>query len=288
MRARSALFTLFGDVVRPMGGEAWLSTITAAMGTLGFNPQAVRTALHRMTGESWVEPRRAGRYAAYRLTDRGVTRLDEAAERIYRLRTRPWDGSWRMLVTPGLDEVDGDGELAAELGWIGFGRLEPTVWVSPHDHGRAVEAVLDRMPPAARSAVTRMTARVDGPDDTLAHRAWDLDRLRTDHRAFLDEWTDVQVPTDGEAAFASRLRLVHRWRSFLFADPGLPAAVLPEDWLGQQAAEAFRQAYEALLEPSLAWYGEQREAAAGTAGPTQTPHPVTADPNPFAQGLAAL
>ena len=29
MRARSALFTLFGDVVRPMGGEAWLSTITA-------------------------------------------------------------------------------------------------------------------------------------------------------------------------------------------------------------------------------------------------------------------
>ena len=193
-----------------------------------------------------------------------------------------------MLITPGLDEFDGDGELAAELGWIGFGRLEPTVWVSPHDHGRAVEAVLDRMPPAARSALTRMTARVEGPDDTLAHCAWDLDRLRADHRAFLDEWTDVQVPADGEAAFASRLRLVHRWRSFLFADPGLPAAVLPEDWLGQQAAETFRQAYEALLEPSLAWYGEQREAAAGTAGPTQTPHPVTADPNPFAQGLAAL
>ena len=47
MRARSALFTLFGDVVRPMGGEAWLSTITAAMGTLAFDiadPDGARLA----------------------------------------------------------------------------------------------------------------------------------------------------------------------------------------------------------------------------------------------------
>ena len=32
---------------------------------------------------------------------------------------------------------------------------------------------------------------------------------------------------------------MHEWRKFLFADPGLPAELLPEDWPGHTAAERF-------------------------------------------------
>lgn len=248
MRARSALFTLFGDVVRPLGGEAWLSAITAAMGTVGINPQAVRTALHRMAAEGWVEPRKEGRYAAYRLTGRGEDRLNEAAERIYRLGTEPWDGRWRVVLASGLDP---DGEVAAELEWIGYGRVQPGVWVSPRDHGDAVTTLLRG---ADAGAVTELEAVSSAADSDLAGRAWDLAALRVRHEAFLADWATAEVPADGESAFATRLRLVHEWRGFLFSDPGLPEEVLPDDWLGTKAAEVFTATHAALLPPSQAWY----------------------------------
>lgn len=240
MRARSALFTLFGDVVRPEGGEAWLSRITAAMGTLDFSPQAVRTALHRMAGEGWVEPRKVGRYAAYRLTERGARRLDRAAERIYRLRSRPWDGGWRLLVVEGAVTPD----VAAELSWIGFGRLREGVWVSPHDHEEAGDLV---------EGVTFTRAAV-ADDVELAGRAWDLDGLAEGHRAFIARWSGAEVPDDPAEAFGTRLRLVHDWRKFLFLDPGLPEAVLPAGWPGVEAAEVFAATYDRLVPTASAWW----------------------------------
>lgn len=277
MRARSALFTLFGDVVRPAGGEAWLSTLTKAMTLLGFQAPAVRTALHRMVGEGWVEPRREGRYAAYRLTDRGVARLEEAAERIYRLRSRAWDGRWHVLVARDRGRVEA---AAKELEWVGFGRLADGVWVSPHDHRAAVEA-LD-----LGDAVIELADAGTRDDQTVAGQAWDLAGLRTQHQTFLRTWTDVETPTEPAAAFALRVNLVHQWRKFLFLDPGLPLEVLPDNWPGTAAAERFRSVYEAVLEPSWTWY---HAAQADHEGISPRPLDGLADgPNPFAAGLAAL
>jgi phenylacetic acid degradation operon negative regulatory protein len=239
VRARSALFTLLGDVVRPAGGEAWLTTLTACMGTLDFTPQATRTALHRMAAEGWVEPRRAGRYAAYRLTPRGAERLDEAAERIYRLRGADWDGRWRLLVSPAASR---DPDRARELSWIGFGRLTTDTWVSPHDH-------------QAPDGIAFLAER-NGHDTEIVATAWDLDGLADGYRAFTARWQKVRPPTDPAAAFAIRIRLVHDWRGFLFSDPGLPDALLPGDWVGRDAARAFGELYEALRPASERFYAE--------------------------------
>jgi len=247
VQTRSALFTLFGDIVRPSGGEAWLTALTAAMGALGFTPEATRTTLHRMAAEGWVEPRRAGRYAFYGLTPRGVARLDEAAARIYRLRA-DWDGRWRLLLTP-----EPRPEQARELGWMGFGRLGDGVWVSPHDHGRQPATLL--------GPATLAVEALSGPDDSrIVARAWDLGALRAGHQAFLDHWAAQPVPEDPRAAFVQRIQLVHHWRGFLFDDPGLPAALLPADWLGGTAARSFRDRYEALTGPAWTWWSEQTAA----------------------------
>ena len=42
------------------------------------------------------------------------------------------------------------------------------------------------------------------------------------------------------AVFALRSSLVHEWRKFLFTDPGFPAALLPPNWPGHQAARVFQ------------------------------------------------
>lgn len=273
MRARSVLFTLFGDVVRPAGGEAWLATITAAMGLLDIQPPTVRTALHRMTGEGWVAPRREGRYSAYTLTPRGVARLEEAAERIYRLRSLPWDGRWRLLAAPALPAA-----TRPELEWVGYGELQPGLWVSPHDHAGALDGM------DLGEGTLRFDRAASRADAAIADRVWDLAGLADQHRRFLADWEPLASapPSDPAAAMALRLQLVHRWRKFLFTDPGLPDDVLPDDWPGHRAAELFAHVYEALREPSWRWYHDaQDRLGAGSA-------PDVPDESPFAAGLAAL
>ncbi len=276
MKARSALFTLFGDVIRPAGGEAWLSVITGCMATLGFSGPAVRTALHRMGSEGWVEPRREGRYAAYRLTERGVARLDQAAARIYRLRSLEWDGRWRLLLAPGLTDAD----RVAELEWMGYGRLQPGVWVHPHPHPAAALAL-------AGPDATAVDGGAVSDDAELAARAWALEDLRAEHLRFLADWADAAVPQDPAAMLGMRLRLVHRWRAFLFLDPGLPAEVLPDPWPGVRAAQRFADVHEQLREGSWTYY---RQLQAGV--PAQLTPVGDADrgdaPSPFTQGLAAM
>jgi phenylacetic acid degradation operon negative regulatory protein len=241
VRAQSALFTLFGDVVRPSGGEAWLSALIDAMGALGFTPEATRTALSRMAAEGWVEPRRAGRYAAYRLTGKGVDRLEEAAARIYRLRATAWDGRWRLLILDATDEV------ARRLAWTGYGRLPGGVWVSPHDH-------------QVGEGLAFCSTTED--DRRIVTEAWDLSALRAAHEGFLARWGAPDgLPPQPEAAFVERIRLVHDWRSFLFLDPGLPTALLPADWLGETAAARFHDRYEWVSGAAWAWWSERQATA---------------------------
>ncbi|MBA2528559.1 MAG: PaaX family transcriptional regulator [Euzebyales bacterium] len=256
------------------------------MDALGFTPEATRTALHRMAAEGWVEPSRVGRYAAYRLTPQGVDRLEEAAARIYRLRAADWDGRWRLLVGPLTSAARRpDAELRRALRWMGFGRLTPDVWVSPHPHGDRLRRLLDG--PGLDASSLRFVA--EGPNDRsedarIVATAWDLAELRHAHAEFIARWRDHPVPDGPQEAFTTRIRLVHHWRSFLFLDPGLPAALLPADWLGEEAAETFRCLYEAVDDGAWSYY-DQLVAAA-----PPLPHAAARSPaaSPFAQGLAAL
>ncbi|MGH3664614.1 MAG: PaaX family transcriptional regulator [Egibacteraceae bacterium] len=308
MRARSALFTLFGDVVRPAGGDAWLTCLTACMGALGFSPEATRTALHRMTAEGWVAPRKVGRYAVYRLTDKGVDRLEEAAARIYRLRAVGWDGCWRLLAAG--EPVRDEGPLGRALHWMGFGRLSSDLWVSPHPHGARLTRLLadhglgDRavrfLASGSAEPVASGSAKpvADGPAEQLADggataqdarivaTAWDLGALRQAHTEFIDRWTAVAASDDPREAFETRIRLVHHWRSFLFLDPGLPAPLLPPDWLGHAAAGTFRDLYQAVDQPAWTFYDAL--AAEGPPLPGVAVRPRHRSASPFARGLDAL
>jgi phenylacetic acid degradation operon negative regulatory protein len=259
LRARSALFTLFGDVIRPAGGTAWLTTITACMQALDFTPEATRTALHRMAAEGWVAPSKVGRFSAYRLTDRGVERLDEAAARIYRLRAADWDGHWHVLVCPAAGR---DSAVSSALRWMGHGRLSADVWISPHRQGERLARLLDAHGLTGSSVRLDSAATSDPAENArIVDVAWDLSELRTAHQAFIDQWGDLTPPPEPQTAFVTRIRLVHHWRSFLFLDPGLPSRLLPADWLGDAAADIFRRLYAAVDDAAWTFYDELSAAA---------------------------
>jgi len=121
VRARSMLFTLFGDYVRHYGGTIWVGSLITLMAQFGFTAPAVRAAVSRMARQGLLTPIRAGRASYYALSPRGRDRIEEAAQRIFKLHPERWDGLWRLLLVPGVtSDPARRADLHRELGWMGF------------------------------------------------------------------------------------------------------------------------------------------------------------------------
>jgi phenylacetic acid degradation operon negative regulatory protein len=96
------------------------------------------------------------------------------------------------------------------------------------------------------------TAGTAGATD-LVRRAWDLTEIAAAYERFVAELrpvvSGVTARSADEEAYSARFRLVHAWRTFLFRDPQLPPALLPEHWPGTGAASFFDK-HAARLRPA--------------------------------------
>jgi phenylacetic acid degradation operon negative regulatory protein len=95
-----------------------------------------------------------------------------------------------------------------------------------------------------------------GDEPALVHEAWDLPTLAREYAEFLAEFENAPAAGD-EAAFAALTRMVHAWRRFPFRDPGLPAALLPPDWVGQRAREVFVRRRSTWGPVAARWFAQR-------------------------------
>jgi phenylacetic acid degradation operon negative regulatory protein len=250
VNARSALFDLYGDHLRTRGAQAPVASLVRLLAPLGITAPAVRTAVSRMVRQGWLAPVRLAGGPGYALTPRATRRLDEAAERIYRHGDQHWDGRWRVLIVDRVPERARRERVRAALRYLGYAPLGETTWISPRG---SVE--LDGLLAAERLRAERFQATFEGDPHGLLRRAWDLDGLARAYRGWLAMAAGlvagVGPDTTDEMVFAQRSILVHEWRKFLFTDPGLPAALLPVPWPGDDAARLFH-AESARLLPAAA------------------------------------
>ena len=86
MQARSALFDLYGDYLRPRGGRAPVAALVKLLAPLGIAAPAVRTAVSRMVRQGWLHPLRLGSGPGYLLTPK--------AARWPTVRWPPWTCGW--------------------------------------------------------------------------------------------------------------------------------------------------------------------------------------------------
>ena len=68
---------------------------------------------------------------------------------------------------------------------------------------------------------------------------------------------DCQEPA---SCFVRRFMLVHDYRAFALLDPYLPAALLPDDWAGAEAARVFERYHDVLTLPAERYVREVCDA----------------------------
>jgi len=255
MQARSALFDLYGDHLRPRGGRAPVAALVRLLAPLDIAAPAVRTAVSRMVRQGWLVPVRLVDGPGYQLTVRAVRRLDEAAARIYRTEQPSWDGTFDLLVLEPPGRRADLARISATLTYLGYGSLGATTWVAPRPADEVGPLLAEAGVVYERFAATHAAGTAGA--SALVRRAWDLANLARAYEGFTAEQTDAltrpapvaTAPDPDEAAYAARFRLVHAWRTFLFRDPQLPPALLPARWPGTAAAELF-DAHAARLRPA--------------------------------------
>lgn len=263
---QSMIFTIYGDYIRHYGNKIWIGSLIRLLKEFGHNEQSVRVSVSRMMKQGWIESEKKGNKSYYFLTQRGKARMEEAAIRIFKLAPDDWDGKWRMLMyTIPEDKRQIRDELRKELLWSGFGSFSNGCWISPNNLEKEVKLLIEKYEIQAYTDFFVSSYRGPQADRTLVEKSWPLQEIEGKYQEFISTYSRNFIVhqsmmskgqmTDAEC-FVERTKLVHEYRKFLFADPGLPKKLLPEIWTGHHAALLFEQYYKLLAQSASQFFEE--------------------------------
>jgi phenylacetic acid degradation operon negative regulatory protein len=243
--ARSLLLTMLGEYILPRPEGVWQETLVTALVSVGYTHHAARQALARSTRDGWLCAQRHGRRARLSLTDGTADLLRTGAERIYSFGAPwQWDRRWLVVVLRVPEESRAvRHQLRSRLAWAGLGSLGGGIWLTPHVEREAeLAAAIGEEPAAVAQSFVAEFGSIGDPVQ-LVSEGWDLDRVRDQYVAFIEDFSRVR-PTTPEACFRQQTLLVHAWRKFPFLDPDLPAAMLPAGWPRARAHTLFADRHE--------------------------------------------
>ena len=242
---RQLIVTVYGLYSRDKGGWMSVASLISLLADLGVDEPAVRSSISRLKRRGILHASRRSGAAGYELSDEALAIVREGDHRIFRReRARPGDG-W-LLAVFSVPEAERHKRhvLRSRLARLGFGNAAPGVWVAPAHLQDATTDMLHRLGLDPYADLFRADHVAFGDLAGKVRRWWDLDQLERLYSQFLDangpllhRWHSH--PADEREAFADYVRVLTDWRRLPYLDPGLPAELLPGNWIGIRAAELF-------------------------------------------------
>ncbi|MER7760605.1 PaaX family transcriptional regulator C-terminal domain-containing protein [Streptomyces sp. NPDC097619] len=252
---RSLIVTFYGAYGRPEQGPVPVAALVRLLGAAGVDPPSVRSSVSRLKRRGFLVPARTASGAAgYALSEEARELLADGDRRIYRSAgATEEDGSWLLAVFSVPEQERNKRHLLrSRLARLGFGTAAPGVWIAPGRLYEETRHTLDRLQLGGYTDLFRGEHLGFAPTAEAVSRWWDLAAIAKQHEEFLDrhgpvlrEWSNG--PDLGpERAYRDYLSALDSWRRLPYADPGLPAALLPADWPGERAAAVFAGLHERL------------------------------------------
>ena len=245
VQPRALIVTIYGLYAREAGGWLSVAALIRLMAGLGADETAVRSSISRLKQRGVLEPDRRDGAAGYALSALGRGILDEGDRRIFdRPRARLGDG-W-LLAVFSVPEAERQKRhvLRSQLARLGFGTAAPGVWIAPAHLHEATVGTLRRLGLDSYADLFRADHIAFGDLAAKVRQWWDLDQLERLYGQFLDAHGPLlrrwrSDPGGEREAFADYVRVLTDWRRLPYLDPGLPAELLPGNWIGARAAELF-------------------------------------------------
>jgi phenylacetic acid degradation operon negative regulatory protein len=259
-RLRHLIVTVYGLYARSDGGWLSVAALIRLLADLGVDEPAVRSAISRLKRRGILESRRQAGSAGYQLSAEALAILREGDARIFRQRRAMLADGW-LLAVFSVPEAERHRRhvLRSELTRLGFGMVAPGVWIVPAHPDDATAETLRRLGLESYADLFHAEHLAFGDPVGKVRSWWDLDELERRYEAFIRAYEPALArlkrsgPRSGEEAFAPYVRVLTDWRQLPYLDPGLPAELLPEGWIGIRAAEEFFTLRSMLEEPARAY-----------------------------------
>ncbi|MGW8601528.1 PaaX family transcriptional regulator [Streptomyces sp. NPDC055893] len=269
---RSLIVSLYGAYGRtPHGSPMPVAALIRLLAVLGVDAPSVRSSVSRLKRRGLLLPgRTADGAAGYALSDDARRLLDDGDRRIY-ARTEPKLSEGWVLAVFSVPEAERHKRhlLRSRLARLGFGTAAPGVWIAPARLYDETRNALERLELSPYVDLFRGDHLGYAATAGAVARWWDLPaiaRLHEDflaaHEPVLRAWRaapagadapgdavapgDAAAPGGAEAAYRDYLLALDSWRRLPYADPVLPAELLPDDWPGRRSAEVFTALHELL------------------------------------------
>jgi phenylacetic acid degradation operon negative regulatory protein len=249
----SLILSFYGAYGRAeLGGSVPVATLVRVMAAAGVDAPSVRSAVSRLKRRGLLVSERTGGAAAYGLSADARQMLADGDRRIYGAPAADRD-DW-LLVVFSVPESQRHKRhlLRSRLAGLGFGTAAPGVWIAPGTLHEETRHTLERLDLASYVDLFRGAHTGFTPTAEAVRRWWDLDALDALHRAFLAahepvlDRSSAGAPPSPAQAFGDYLRALDSWRRLPYADPGLPAELLPEPWPGARSPAVFARLHALL------------------------------------------
>ncbi|MGA5066432.1 PaaX family transcriptional regulator C-terminal domain-containing protein [Streptomyces exfoliatus] len=256
---RSLIVSLYGAYGRaPDGSPVPVAALVRLLAVLGVDAPSVRSSVSRLKRRGLLLPRRTADGAAgYALSEDARRLLEDGDRRIY-ARTEPKLSEGWVLAVFSVPEAERHKRhlLRSRLARLGFGTAAPGVWIAPARLYEETRHALERLELSPYVDLFRGDHLGYTATAGAVARWWDLGAIAALHEEFLAAhepvlraWTSrtgTGETGDTGDAYRDYLLALDSWRRLPYADPGLPAELLPDDWPGRRSAEVFTALHELL------------------------------------------
>jgi len=266
-RLRHLIVTIYGLYARSDGGWLSVAALIRLLGDLQVEEPAARSAISRLKRRGILQSQRYGGSAGYQLSAEALAILGEGDARIFRRQRAALADGW-LLAVFSVPEAERHRRhvLRSELARLGFGMVAPGVWITPAHPQDTTAETLRRLGLDAYADLFHADHLAFGDPAVKIRGWWDLAELARQYESFIRAHEPVLrrwqrggaaaasrrggAATAGREAFADYTRVLTDWRRFPYLDPGLPAELLPDGWIGIGAAQEFFDLRALLEEPA--------------------------------------
>jgi phenylacetic acid degradation operon negative regulatory protein len=260
-RLRHLIVTIYGLYARSDGGWLSVAALIRLLGDIQVDEPAARSAISRLKRRGILQSQRYGGAAGYQLSAEALAILREGDARIFRRQRAALADGW-LLAVFSVPEAERHKRhvLRSELARLGFGMVAPGVWITPAHPQDTTAGTLQRLGLDAYADLFHADHLAFGDPAVKIRGWWDLGELARQYESFigahepvLRRWQQGGPAATGREAFADYTRVLTDWRRFPYLDPGLPAELLPDGWIGISAAAEFFALRALLEEPARAY-----------------------------------
>jgi len=193
-----------------------------------------------------------------RLTSQGKEKIKRDFP-LLTFQKKRWDGKWRVVFydIPEKEKGTRDG-LRKRLGDLGFGMIQRSVWITPHDFTKDMKEFIETNELKENVFILEGRNLLAGDPKVLAEKAWKLDKLDEAYEKLGEEIEKLKQmyvtlrdramqrkaksTRTMQAKYDKEIREVRsRYLEILLTDPLLPKQLLPDDWLGEKVGKEIKK-----------------------------------------------